>query len=112
VERRPGLQETLGQLVDRHRWEELRSYAMLQFLDPPQTEETLATLTTPTLILVGEQEMPAFRECAATLERCLPNACRIDLPDTDHLCMLQSPHLCIPLIAAHLCTPLMGIGKI
>ncbi|NIM48276.1 MAG: alpha/beta fold hydrolase [Gemmatimonadales bacterium] len=114
----PGLEQKLGALVARHRWEELRNAAMMQFFEPPQREEDLRRIRSPVLLLVGELEMQAFRECAAILERCLPLCRRHELPRTHHLCMLESPALSAPPIEAHLRAhaaqqpPVDGTGRV
>lgn len=102
VEQRPGLEASLGALVDDHTWDELRAYSIRMFTHPVQQESDLRSIRCPTLILVGEHEMPAFMECADTLERNLPRSERHVLPDTGHLCMLQSPELSAVPIANHL----------
>jgi pimeloyl-ACP methyl ester carboxylesterase len=103
VERVNGLQESLGGLVARHSWAELGTFSMRRhFARPPQTESDLRRIGIPVLILVGDQELPAFRECADILERVLPSASRRELPDTGHLCMLQSPGPSAQWIGEHL----------
>jgi 3-oxoadipate enol-lactonase len=102
IEKVPGLEPALRALVARHRWDELRNGAMIHFLQPLQREEALRRIGAPVLLLVGEFELPAFRACADILEASLPRCQRHELPDTHHLCMLESPHLAAPLIETHL----------
>jgi 2-succinyl-6-hydroxy-2,4-cyclohexadiene-1-carboxylate synthase len=103
VEKVAGLRESLGGLVARHSWAELGGFAMRkQFTRPPHTEEDLRRIGMPVLILVGDQELPAFRQCADILARALPRSEHRVLPDTGHLCMLQSPDLSARWIEAHL----------
>lgn len=103
VHDRPGLYDELSALVARHSWDELSSPAKAsQLKDPPQSYESLPTIETPMLVLVGDQEMPAFLECADILEQRVPDYRRAQLPATDHLCMLQSPEPSAKLIDRHL----------
>jgi pimeloyl-ACP methyl ester carboxylesterase len=103
IEKRPELGEALLSLVRKHPWNELASYTrMLQFTHPPQKEAELARIRTPMTILVGEFEMPAFLECARILQRCVADCSLHVLPETGHLCMLETPELSARLIDAHL----------
>lgn len=100
---RPGLRETVTRLVERHGFDELtdprRAIAMHQ---PVQDVARLATIETPALVIAGDRELPAYREAAAILEKNLRSCRREELPDTDHLCLLQSPERAAPMIARHL----------
>ena len=102
VDQRPGLRERLGALVARHRWSELRDYAIRAFTEPPQHEAGIRAIETPMLVLVGDREMPAYRDCADTLRRLVPDCRHEVLPDTCHLCMLQTPELSAELTQQHL----------
>lgn len=102
IEENPALREELGLLVERHAWRELEDWAMLRLMHPPHQEEDLRRVTTPTLILIGDQDLPAFHASAGILERCLPSCRRVDLPDTHHLCILESPGLAEGPIREHL----------
>lgn len=102
VESVPGLVEELGALVEQHPWAELANGAMMHFFQPEQPAEALRRIQSPVLVMVGELEMPAYRECADILERNLPDVRRVELPQTHHLCMLESPELAAPPIEQHL----------
>lgn len=102
VDERPGLRERLHALVSRHRWSELRDYAIRAFTEPAQDETDMGAIGTPMLVLVGDREMPAYRECADLLQQQVPGCEQAELPDTCHLCMLQSPELSAELIGRHL----------
>ncbi len=102
VEKVPGLRAELGALVARHPWAELGSYAVRQFTWPAQDEEALARIRTPTLVVVGDAELPPFVEVADRLARRLPEVRRCTLQDTGHLCMLQSPGPSAAAITEHL----------
>ncbi len=103
VETREGLRERLAEIVGRHGFEELLDRSrMSMFTGPPQSEVEIAGIDARLLILLGSNEMPAFKTCAATIERCVPRAKREELPGVEHLCILQAPEACARLIEAHL----------
>lgn len=58
---------------------------------PPFTAEDAANLTTPTLLMDGEQSPALFRVVMNELERSLPNAQRITLPGVSHGLHLENP---------------------
>jgi pimeloyl-ACP methyl ester carboxylesterase len=103
IDKRTGLADALIPIVKRHAWSELASFAsMLQFTYPPQKEEDLTRIRSPLMILIGEYEMECFRECATILRRSVAGASLHVLPETDHLCTLQSPEISAKWIASHL----------
>jgi 2-succinyl-6-hydroxy-2,4-cyclohexadiene-1-carboxylate synthase len=101
VEKRDHLRESLAVLVTQHRWKELEGFAIRKFMEPPQQESQLRHIPIPTLVLVGDKEMQAFRNCAALLARTLPECVSHELFDTGHLCLLQSPEAAAGPIEAH-----------
>lgn len=96
------LWQELADVVERHSWLELRTLAMQHLRMHPQTETDLRRIKAATMVMVGDQEMPAFIHTAQLLQRSIP-ACRtVHLPATGHLCMLESVELAGPLIDLHL----------
>jgi pimeloyl-ACP methyl ester carboxylesterase len=89
-------------IVDRHTWQELSSGGMFRFASHVQRREDLGRIRSAMLLLVGEQDMPAFRRSAEIIRRAVPAARRVYLPDTGHLCMLQTPDLAAACIESHL----------
>jgi 2-succinyl-6-hydroxy-2,4-cyclohexadiene-1-carboxylate synthase len=75
---------------------------MFRLMQPPHREEDLRGIRTPTLVLVGEHDLPAFRLSADIIQANVPDCRRVDLPDTHHLCMLESPGLSEGPIREHL----------
>lgn len=53
--------------------------------------ERLGELTVPTLILVGEEDIPDMHQIADRLERELPNAQRASIAETAHVPSLERP---------------------
>ena len=96
------LKQSLRKLIDQHSWQEIRSFGMMRLIAPPQTEEQLTHIKTPTMIMFGDREMPAFKACAKSLSDNLVNSTSVTLPDTDHLCLLQVPELATTYIERHL----------
>ena len=102
IEKDPSVREELGLLVERHRFDELNGWAMWRLMQPAHQEEDLRRIHTPTLVLLGQLDLPAFHACADLLERNVPFCKRVNLPDTHHLCMLESPGLSEGPIREHL----------
>lgn len=102
VEKVPGLKQSLARLVDRHSWDEMKSFAMRHFTHPPQQESALQPIQAAVLVMIGERELPAFRTVADTLQKVLPRCRLIELADADHLCLLQQPEAAARAIDAHL----------
>lgn len=102
IEKDPALREELGLLVERHRWLELEGWAMMRLMYPPHLEEDLRRIHTPTLVMLGDLDLPAFHACAEILERNVPRCRKVVLPDTHHLCMLESPGLSEGPVREHL----------
>ena len=89
--RRPELQRSLEALVDRHGWAELGDGTLKRLLAHPQSEADLRRIQAATLILLGEEEFPAFRRCGEIIRRAVPGAKRIYLEGVGHLCLLEAP---------------------
>jgi 3-oxoadipate enol-lactonase len=98
----PQLWQKLVDTIDRHSWMELRTGAMRNLPFHVQEAELLTQLPTPTLVLVGDQEMAPFKQTAELLHTHLPRCQRVILPDTWHLCMLERPDLASRFIVEHL----------
>jgi pimeloyl-ACP methyl ester carboxylesterase len=102
IDQKPALREELGRLVENHRWTELKDWAILRLLQPPQREDDLRNIQTPMLILIGDRDLPAFHASAAILQRTVPHCELVTLPTTHHLCMLESPAASAGPIEKHL----------
>ena len=57
----------------------------------PDTRHRLGEITTPALVLIGLSDALGLIELSAHLAESLPNAERVDLPDTGHLPQLEHP---------------------
>jgi pimeloyl-ACP methyl ester carboxylesterase len=54
----------------------------------------LGEIQAPALVVVGELDLPDFRDLAGRLARSLPNARRVDLAGAGHLSNLEAPAAC------------------
>lgn len=98
----PALWQELVEVVNRHSWLEMRTLSMQQLRTQPQTEAALRRIQAATMVLVGEEEMPAFKHAARLIQRSIPTCRLAHLPATGHLCMLESVDMASPLIELHL----------
>jgi pimeloyl-ACP methyl ester carboxylesterase len=97
-----GLRAELRAIIDRHTWRELASGAMRSLSAHTQRDVDLRRVEASTLVVLGADDMPAFKYSAALIARTIP-ACRAMLiPATGHLCLLERPETVAPLIDRHL----------
>ena len=68
--------------------------------------DALEGLTVPALVVVGEQDVPCFREMAAVLARRLPNARHQVIADAGHMVNLEQPAVVTDLLTGFLDTVL------
>jgi pimeloyl-ACP methyl ester carboxylesterase len=100
----PKLWQELIAVLNRHSWAELRTGAMRYLPYHTHTTDMLQQVETPTLVLVGEEEMKPFKETAVILQNHLPHCETVHLPQAGHLCMLEVPDPAAKFIAKHLRT--------
>jgi pimeloyl-ACP methyl ester carboxylesterase len=91
AEAHSALWDRLWRLVGKHPWWELYDGSYGRLSSHPQTPQELRKCRTPTLVLVGDNELPAFKRCGELVRRHLPNCQRLYLPSVGHLCMLEDP---------------------
>lgn len=88
----PALWPLLTEIVGSHRWDELGHGSLWQFHRFPQATATLAHLPIQTRVLIGDQDLAAFKQIATILQAAMPNCEQRDLTGgVHHLCMLQRP---------------------
>jgi pimeloyl-ACP methyl ester carboxylesterase len=97
----PKLWQRLVDVVNQHSWREIGDFSMQELTAYNQTTAMLEQIKTPTLVLVGDGEMEAFKECAAIIQKHVPNCTCLYLPQTGHLCMLEVPATAAQLMAEH-----------
>jgi 2-succinyl-6-hydroxy-2,4-cyclohexadiene-1-carboxylate synthase len=98
--RHPTLWDALVEVVGRHRWLELATNQMDQLTGPSQLSR-LTSITCPSLVLVGEDDMAVFKRCAQLLRRALPECERVYVPSAGHLGLLEAPAEVAPSLSAH-----------
>jgi len=100
--RHPRLWEQLQEVLDRHSWLELRDPTIMNKLSNyRQREEDLRHIQVPTLLLIGEHDMPAFKRSAELIRRSIPMCERIYVPEVGHLCLLEAPAHISSLLDTH-----------
>lgn len=71
----------------------------------PADAERLGEIKAPTLVLVGEQDLPDFRGIAAKLAAEIPGACQAVMPGAGHLLPVEQPEAFTAALLAFLSTP-------
>jgi pimeloyl-ACP methyl ester carboxylesterase len=99
---RPALWQRLCAVIDAHRWHELRDGAMRALAQPAQTTADLARMRTRLLLLIGEHEIAAFRDCAALIAAAAPRTPIVRIRGAGHLCLLEAPATVVPILEGHL----------
>jgi pimeloyl-ACP methyl ester carboxylesterase len=92
----------LQSVIDRHSWAELTDSRMQGLTVYPQQVRQLGRIRASTLVLVGEEDMPAFKRCAELLRRAIPNCERIYWPGAGHLALLEAAGSVPGTLEAHL----------
>lgn len=89
AQRRPELAARLEQMVGDYSGQAWTGH------DPhgphPRTLQLLPTITVPTTVVVGEFDVPGFREMADVLAARIPGARKIVVPDAGHMVNMEAP---------------------
>lgn len=93
----------LVEVIDKHRWEEFRTYFVGKLTQHRQIDhlEHISRIQAPTLLVIGEHEMPAFKQAATILQATIPHCDIVNLPSAGHLCLLEQPEASAKVIAEH-----------
>lgn len=102
VNGRPELGRRLATVIDRHSWEEMANFAMRGLTVGRQGLEELARISSSTLVLLGSDDLPAFRLCGQLISAAVPNCHEVEVPGAGHLALLEEPEACASIIDAHL----------
>lgn len=111
LDARPGAKRLMAELAGRHTWRELEDLSMLRLTSPPQTEDRVRTIESDVLVLVGTDDMPAFKQCADSIVEWTVSSRRVDLTALGHLCILEAPEIVAPLIHDHLAANTRMMGR-
>ena len=99
--RHPELWRELAGAVGRHAWAELADSAMQGLTNHPQPQRALRAIRAATLVLIGDEDMDAFKRSAELIRRAVPGCRRLYLPGAGHLCLLEAPDAAAKLLEEH-----------
>ena len=86
----PQVAARLAQMVaDYSGWHWLNKEP-LRLLEPPPTEQ-LHTIGAPTLVIVGERDMPEFHAIADLVHQRVPGATKVVMPGIGHMSNMEDP---------------------
>lgn len=100
--RQPELWRRLRDVITCHEWQELRGPTMGLLTGCPQGQKHLQGIQAATLLLLGDEDMDAFKRSAELIRRAIPRCRRHYLEGLGHLCLLEGPERTAALIHAHL----------
>jgi pimeloyl-ACP methyl ester carboxylesterase len=80
----------LGQIIADYSGWHLVNENPVRSLDPPAAER-LDDIAAPTLIVVGERDLPDFRAIADALHEGIPGAQKVVLPGVGHMSNMENP---------------------
>src|SRR3954447_22432766 len=87
----PALWARLQALIDRHSWDELQDARMQGLTGYAQTDRDLRRVRAATLLIIGEDDMDAFKRCAELIRRGVRGTERVYLPGAGHLGLIEAP---------------------
>ena len=88
--RNPAVGTRLEQMVTEYSGWHWLHHDTVQGLEPPAAEQ-LARIAAPTLVIVGDQDLPDFLAVAGQLGREIPGAQHLVLPNTGHMANMEAP---------------------
>jgi pimeloyl-ACP methyl ester carboxylesterase len=97
----PTLWASLQTVINRHTWAELAGSDMQHLAMYSAQLKQLTRIRAVTLVVVGENDMPAFRRCGELLRRNIPRCERVYWPDAGHLAFLEFPGAVSPVLKEH-----------
>jgi pimeloyl-ACP methyl ester carboxylesterase len=87
---KPAVRQQLKQIVDDYSGWHWQNRDPERGLDPP-TAQRLAEIQAPTLVVVGERDLPDFQSIADRLAREISNARKVVLPGVGHMANMEDP---------------------
>ncbi|HEY3741314.1 MAG TPA: alpha/beta hydrolase [Bryobacteraceae bacterium] len=107
----PNIFEELREVVLRHRWTEMDGMKMDRLANFRQTPEIVAKLRSRVLLLVGEDDMPAFKRSAELIRRSAPRSERVYFPRCGHLSLIEFPAESAECMNRHWSSSSLSIGE-
>ncbi len=101
-DRNSELWRDLYSVVSAHSWWELGDDTFFSLSWHSQTEQALKAIKASVMVLVGEDEMPAFKRSGEIIRRSVPKCRRLYLNGTGHLCLLEDPAFAATQIRHHI----------
>ncbi len=101
TERHPLLRRRVKEVVVRHDWAELMNGRFRLLTGHPQVE-ALGRITADTLVIIGDEDMPAYHENTRTLCRAVPRCRSHPVSAAGHLVLLERPAEVAAIIAGQL----------
>ena len=105
TERHPRLRGQIRSVVIRHSWAELVNGRMRPLTEHVQDVTALSRITAHTLVVIGDEDMPAYHQHAGTLCSAVARCRSVTLPGAGHLCLLERPDEVAPILDGHLRSP-------
>lgn len=102
TERHPMLRRQVRDVVVRHNWAELINGRYWPLAGHVQDLEALRRITADTLVVIGDEDMPAYHDNTRTLCSAVPRCRSYLMSAAGHLCLLERPADVAAAIAAHL----------
>src|SRR5262249_29497891 len=98
---RPQVQEQLRQELRSYPWWDLSNDGYYKLWCTPQRLASLSRIKTSTLLIVGERDGDAVKQCAGFLERAIPNCALAELKEVGHLSLIEQPQVMKLLLERH-----------
>jgi 3-oxoadipate enol-lactonase len=89
AQEKPEVAARLGRIVSHYSGWHLINTDPVRYPDPPAAQR-LHEIGAPTLIVVGERDLPDFHVIADSLQQ-IPNARKVVLPGVGHMCNMENP---------------------
>jgi 3-oxoadipate enol-lactonase len=88
--RQPAVAARLAKIVEDYSGWHFIHHNHEQDLEPPAAQR-LHEINAPTLVIVGELDLPDFRGIAELLSRMVPHVQKVVIPDTGHMSNMEAP---------------------
>ncbi len=89
AQEKPEVVARLGRIVSDYSGWHLINTDPVRYPDPPANQR-LHEIGAPTLIVIGERDLPDFHVIADTLQQ-IPEARKVVLPGVGHMCNMENP---------------------